>query len=147
MEKNHKLKIYLFINYQNKYKIIPGIEYSCNKDVNLEILKDNDTYNNFTIEAFFHTKEKYDENFKNLLIKYNVSFSNQNLDKINYKFYLNYDWYKYYVHNTNYRNMTDTGYKYFNNKGFYDKEEYILFNECVPMLTKTNFKIVSKQFK
>jgi hypothetical protein len=142
LNKNHKVKIYLFINYNDQYQIIPALEYDTKKDINLEIIKTNNEYKNFSLEAFIHTTEKYNDYFKNLLIKYKVTFNNKKLEKIFYKFYLNYEWYQYYLKNTNNRNMLNLGLKYLNEKGFYDNEEFIPFNECIPLLTKNNFKIL-----
>ena len=43
---------------------------------------------------------------------------------------------------TNNQNMLQTGLKFFNNSGFYDGEKFILFEECIPMLTKINYKLL-----
>jgi hypothetical protein len=136
----NNFKIYLYINYNNEIKIIPVLSYVYNEEYIKGILEESKLYNNFTIEAFIHLKN-WNENDK---VKYKLNIVNVNdiTEKLEYKFYFNSRWYECYRKITDNKNMLQTGLKVFNNTGFYDGENFILFEDCIPMLTKINYKLL-----
>ena len=134
-------KIYLYINYNNEIKILPVLTNNYNQDVIKGLIEESKLYNNFTIEAFIHIKNT-DSNVNKIKYKLKLVNTNDITEKLEYKFYFNSRWYEYYNKITNNQNMLQTGLKFFNNSGFYDGEKFILFEECIPMLTKINYKLL-----